>query len=82
MSQVSILEKIRKLFGGAEIPDDAVAIYRLSKTEGEALDRMEAERGRSDRHREVRGDLVPESGDPGVEVAPQAVAERVVALLA
>ena len=53
MSPVSILEKIRKLFGGAEIPDDAAEIYRMSKSEAEALDRMEGERGRADRHREV-----------------------------
>ncbi len=53
MSPVSILEKIKQLFQGAEIPDDAAAIYRMSKSEAEALDRMEGERGRADRHREV-----------------------------
>jgi hypothetical protein len=50
---VSILQKIKSLFGGEEIPEDAAEIYRLSKSEAEALDRMEAERGKADRHREV-----------------------------
>ena len=50
---MSILEKIKSLFGGADIPDAAAEIYRLSKSEAEALDRLETERSRSDRHREV-----------------------------
>ncbi len=50
---MSILEKIKRLFGGADIPGDVAEIYRLSKSEAEALDRLESERGRSDRHREV-----------------------------
>ena len=50
---MSILETIRKLFKGEEIPEDAAEIYRMSKSEAEALDRMEGERGRADRHREV-----------------------------
>jgi len=50
---VSILDKIRSLFGGEDIPEDAERIYRMSKSETEALSRLEAERGRSDRHRGV-----------------------------
>lgn len=50
---MSILDRIRKLFGGEEIPEDAERIYRVSKSETEALSRLEAERGRSDRHRGV-----------------------------
>lgn len=50
---MSILDRIKSLFGGADIPDAAAEIYRLSKSESEALDRLETERSRSDRHREV-----------------------------
>ena len=50
---MSILDKIRSLVKGGAIPDAAAEIYRLSKTEAEALDRLETERTRSDRHREV-----------------------------
>jgi hypothetical protein len=50
---VSILDAIRRLLGGEEIPEEAERIYEMSKSEAEALTRLEAERGRSDRHREV-----------------------------
>jgi hypothetical protein len=61
---VSILEKIKSLFGGASIPDAAAEIYRLSKSETEALDRLEKERDRSDRHREVLiGDIKALTGE-------------------
>jgi hypothetical protein len=53
---VSILDRIRKLFGSEEIPEDAARIYRMSKDEAEALRRLEAERGRCDRHRSVLTD--------------------------
>lgn len=55
---MSILDRIRKLFGGEDIPDEAAAIYRMSKTETEALGRLEEERGRAARHREtISGDI-------------------------
>lgn len=50
---MSILDHIRRLFGGEEIPDEAARIYDMSKDEREALHRLETEQGRSDRHREV-----------------------------
>jgi 23S rRNA maturation mini-RNase III len=55
---VSILDRIRRLFGGEEIPEDAARIYRASRSEREALDRFEAERRRAHRHRETLMDDV------------------------
>jgi 23S rRNA maturation mini-RNase III len=48
---LSILDRIRKLFGGEEIPEEAARIYRMSRDEREALERFEEERGRAHRHR-------------------------------
>jgi hypothetical protein len=61
---VSILDKIRRLLKGAEIPEDVARIYRMSKSESEALDNLEGERSRSDRHREVLiGDIRALTGE-------------------
>jgi hypothetical protein len=50
---VSILDAIRRLLGTEEIPEEAERIYEMSKSESEALSRLEEERGRSDRHRQT-----------------------------
>ena len=50
---MSILDHIRKLFGGEDIPDEAAEIYRMSRDERDALDRIDSARARSDRHRQT-----------------------------
>ena len=61
---MSILDRIRRLFGGEEIPDEAARIYEMSKDEREALHRLETEQGKSHRHREVLiGDIEALAGE-------------------
>ncbi len=50
---MSLLDRIRRLVSGEEIPEEAASIYRASRDERDALARLEAERGRAVRHRET-----------------------------
>lgn len=50
---MSILDRIRKLLRGEEIPEDAARVYRVSRDEREALERFDEERGRAHRHRQT-----------------------------